>query len=209
MQMITHQPAATHDDLRNVTDNILRDAGLTIKDSGGKVTFAGKEPVRKTVIKAGATTACVLAANAVADAAIWKERTGESQDIHIDLRKAWIEQSPWQKDALPCTMINGVSKAWNSNVFVLNPAIARARDGRWMVLSSIYPSQERKAMNLLRCGPDAEQVHAAIARRESSELEEAAEATQIPLHIIRTKEEWNETEQGGFTLRPHWFTSRK
>ena len=75
--MITQQPAETHDDLRKVTDNILRDAGLTIADSGGKVTFAGKEPVRKTVIKAGATTACVLAANAVADAAIWKERTGK------------------------------------------------------------------------------------------------------------------------------------
>ena len=45
MQMITHQPAETHDDLRNVTDNILRDADLTIGDSGGKITFAGKEPV--------------------------------------------------------------------------------------------------------------------------------------------------------------------
>ena len=90
--MIIEQTAETHDDLRAVTDNILRDAGLKIGDSGGKVTFAGKEPVRKTVIKAGATTACVLAANAVADAAIWKERTGESQDIHIDLRKAWIDR---------------------------------------------------------------------------------------------------------------------
>jgi crotonobetainyl-CoA:carnitine CoA-transferase CaiB-like acyl-CoA transferase len=194
--MITDQPVETHDDMRKVTDNILRDAGMTIEDCGGKVTFAGKEPVRKTVIKAGATTACVLAANAVADAAIWKERTGEGQDIHVDLRKAWIEQSPWQKDALPYTMINGISKAWNSNVFVLNPGFVRARDGRWMVLSSIYPSQERKAMNMLRCGPDMEQVRAAVARRESAELEEAAEATQIPLQIIRTKEEWNATEQG-------------
>jgi len=194
--MITNQPVENHDDLRKVTDNILRDAGLTIGDSGGKVTFAGKEPVRKTVIKAGAAPACVLAANAVADAAIWKERTGESQDIHVDLRKAWIEQSPWQKDALSYTTISGVSKAWNANVFVLGPSIARARDGRWMVLSPPYPSQQRKAMNLLRCGPDIEQVRAAMARRESSELEEAAEAVQIPLHIIRTKEEWAATEQG-------------
>ncbi len=194
--MITQQKAESHDDLRNVTDNILRDAGLKIGDSGGKVTFAGKEPVRKTVIKAGATTACVLAANAVADAAIWKERTGESQDIHVDLRKAWIEQSPWQKDALSCTLVNGVSKAWNKNVFVLNPSITRARDGRWMVLAPPYPSQQRKAMNLLRCGPDIGQVRAAVARRESAELEEAAEAVQLPLHIIRTKEEWAATEQG-------------
>ncbi len=51
---------------------------------------------------------------------------GEGQDIHVDLRKAWIEQSPWQKDAMPYTLINGVSKAWNSNVFVLNPGFARS-----------------------------------------------------------------------------------
>ena len=194
--MITDQPVNNHDDMRKVTDNILRDAGMTIEDGGGKVTFAGAEPIRKTVIKAGATTACILAANAVTDAAIWKERTGEGQDIHVDLRKAWIEQSPWQKDALPYTLISGVSKAWNSNVFVINPQIARARDGRWMVLANCYPSQQKKAMNLLRCGPDPEQVRAAMARRESAELEEAGEAIQLPLQVIRTKEEWAATEQG-------------
>ena len=194
--MITNQPVETHDDMRKVTDNILRDAGMTIGDSGGKVTFAGKEPIRKTVIKAAATTSCVLAANAVADAAVWKARTGEDQDIHIDMRKAWIEQSPWQKDALDCTLINGVSKAWNSNVFVLQPQIGRARDGRWMVLAPCYPSQQRKAMNLLRCGPDMQQFRKALSRRESSELEEAAEVVQVPLHVIRTLEEIDATEQG-------------
>ena len=51
-------------------------------------------------------------------------------------------------------------------------------------------------MNLLRCGPDPEQVRAAMARRESAELENAGEAVQVPLHIVRTKEEWDATEQG-------------
>ena len=51
--MITDQPVNNDDDMRKVTDNILRDAGMTIEDGGGEVTFAGKEPVRKTVIKAG------------------------------------------------------------------------------------------------------------------------------------------------------------
>ena len=169
--MITDQPVETHDDMLKVTDNILKDAGMTVKDSGGKVSFAGKEPVRKTVIKAGATTSCVLAANAVTDAAIWKERTGEGQDIHIDLRKAWIEQSPWQKDAMRYTLINGMSKAWNPRVFVINPQLARARDGRWMVLAISYPSQQQKAMRLLNCGPDIEQVRTAMARLHSDELE--------------------------------------
>ena len=114
--MNTNQPVNNHDDMRKVTDNVLRDAGLTIEDSGGKVTFAGKEPVRKTVMKAGASAAIILAANAVADAAIWKERTGKGQDIHVDLRKAWIEQSPWQADALPYTLMSGIPKMFNELV---------------------------------------------------------------------------------------------
>ena len=57
--MITEQPVNSHDDLGKVTNSILRDAGLSIEDSGGKVTFAGTEPVRKTVMKAGASAACV------------------------------------------------------------------------------------------------------------------------------------------------------
>ena len=54
--MITNQPVNNNDDLYKVTDNVLRDAGMSIQDSGGKVTFAGKEPVRKTTMKAGAAT---------------------------------------------------------------------------------------------------------------------------------------------------------
>jgi hypothetical protein len=31
--MITNQPVNNHDDMRKVTDNILRDAGLSIADT--------------------------------------------------------------------------------------------------------------------------------------------------------------------------------
>ena len=194
--MNTNQPVNNHDDMRKVTDNVLRDAGLTIEDSGGKVTFAGKEPVRKTVMKAGASAAIILAANAVADAAIWKERTGEGQDIHVDLRKAWIEQSPWQADALPYTLMNDIPKMFNLNPFVFSFQMTPTRDGRWVFMCPLYPTQERKIMNLLGCGADIGQVRAATIRREALELEAAAEAMQVPLQMVRTKEEYDASEQG-------------
>jgi len=194
--MITEQTVNNHEDLRKVTDNILRDAGLTIEDSGGKVTFAGKEPVRKTVMKAGAAPAIILAANAVAEAAIWKERTGEGQDIHVDLRKAWIEQSPWQFDAAPYTIVNGAHKMFNFGVYVVTNPMCPTRDGRWMIMCPLYPSQERKILRLLNCGPDESQLRAAIIKRDASEMEAAAEALQVPFQIIRTREEWDASEQG-------------
>lgn len=190
------QPVNNHDDLHKVTDNILREVGLSVDDGGGKVTFAGKEPVRETVMKAGAAPAIVLAANAVAEAAIWRERTGEGQDIHVDLRKAWIEQSPWQLDALPYTLINGVHKMFNMNSYVVENPIVPTLDGRWMTMCPLYPSQERKILNMLNCGPDQKNLTAATLKRNSFEMEEQAQIVQTPLHVNRTKEEFEASEQG-------------
>lgn len=194
--MITNQPVNNHDDMHKVTDDMLREIGLTIDDCGGKVTFAGAEPVRKTVLKAGAAPAIILAANAVAEAAIWKERTGEGQDIHVDLRKAWIEQSPWQMDALPYTLINGAHKMFNLNAMVATNPIVPTRDGRWMCMCPMYPSQVKKILGLLKCGPDPEQMAQATIKREALEMEEAAMEVQVPLQMIRTKEEFLASEQG-------------
>ena len=194
--MIKNQPVENHEDLKKVTDNILRDAGLDIGMSGGKVTFAGKDPVRKTVIKVGGATAAVLAANAVADAAIWKARTGESQDVHVDLRKAWVEQSPWQVDAAPYTLINGTCKTFNINVVgIMNPVLP-TRDGRFMCICPIYPASQRKFLSLLNSGPAEAQMREVTIRRDAAELESAAEVAQVPMHMIRTAEEFAATEQG-------------
>jgi crotonobetainyl-CoA:carnitine CoA-transferase CaiB-like acyl-CoA transferase len=194
--MITDQPVTNHSDMHSVTDNMLREVGLTIRDGGGKVTFAGKEPVRKTVMKAGAAPAIILAANAVAEAAIWKERTGEGQEIHVDLRRAWIEQSPWQLDAMPYTRVNGQHKMFNLGSYVVTNPIVPTRDGRWMVMCPLYPSQERNFLRLMNCGAAPEQIAQATIKREALEMEAAAAAAHVPLQMIRTKEEFEASEQG-------------
>jgi crotonobetainyl-CoA:carnitine CoA-transferase CaiB-like acyl-CoA transferase len=198
--MITDQPVNNHDDMRKVTDNILRDVGLTIEDSGGKVTFAGAEPVRKTVMKAGAAPAIILAANAVAEAAIWKERKGEGQDIHVDLRKAWIEQSPWQMDAYQYTTVNGAHKMFEMGVYVVTNPMVPTRDGRWMIMCPLYPSQERKILQLLHCGNDASQLSQATIKRDALEMEQAGADMQVPFQMVRTMEEFDASEQGQLHL---------
>tara|TARA_R110000850_G_scaffold49672_16_gene122325 strand:- start:4277 stop:4465 length:189 start_codon:yes stop_codon:yes gene_type:complete len=55
--MIFHQPVGNHDDRRKVADNMLREIGMSLEDSGGKVTFSGAEPIRKTTMKTGAAPA--------------------------------------------------------------------------------------------------------------------------------------------------------
>ena len=78
---------------------------------------------------------------------------------------------------------------------VLNPFVP-TRDGRWMIMCPLYPSQERKILNLLRCGPDESQLRQACIKREALEMEQAAAEMQVPFQMVRTREEWDASEQG-------------
>jgi len=86
--MITHQPVNNNDDMVNVREGVLNDAGLKLSDTGDKVTFAGLDPIRSTVVKVATGGSILGVADAAALAIIWKMTSGEGQDIHVDLRKA-------------------------------------------------------------------------------------------------------------------------
>src|ERR1700720_4435215 len=84
-------PATSPDfDLHQELDQVLADVGMTTSDSGGKLTFYGQDPIIPSRIRFGAMAAIGLAAKSVAVAALWKQRTGEGQDISVDVRKAFI-----------------------------------------------------------------------------------------------------------------------
>src|SRR5215471_6146549 len=107
--MRTHQPVNTHEDLLGVVDGLLEEMSLNRRDTGGTVTFAGLDPLRPTVLKVGAAAASIAATSAIASAILWRQRGGEPQDVHVDLRKAYAYQSPWQDVLSDCTLINGNS----------------------------------------------------------------------------------------------------
>ena len=52
--MIINQTVDNHDDLLKVVDNLLSEAGVYREELGGKLTFAGLDPIRPTVLKVGA-----------------------------------------------------------------------------------------------------------------------------------------------------------
>ena len=84
-----NNPVSSSDfDLYTTLDRVLGDIGLSVADSGGKITFYGKDPIVPSCFRFGSMAAIALAAKAVAAAGIWKFRTGEGQDIHVDVRKA-------------------------------------------------------------------------------------------------------------------------
>jgi hypothetical protein len=82
--------------LGTVADGLLGEMSLDRRDTGGKLSLAGLDPLRPTVLKTGAASVTITAADAIASAILWRQRGGKEQDIHIDLRKAYVYQSPWQ-----------------------------------------------------------------------------------------------------------------
>ena len=76
-------------------ESLLQSLGATTSDSGGKVTYYGSDPITPDRLPYGAISAISLAAKAILVAKIWKERTGEGQDIHIDVRKALRRLTPF------------------------------------------------------------------------------------------------------------------
>ena len=75
------------DPLRALED-LLRPVGLSAADVGGRVSFAGKDPVVADRIRLGAAIGVPMMAGAAGAAALHRIRTGAGQDLHLDLRKA-------------------------------------------------------------------------------------------------------------------------
>src|SRR5215475_9611223 len=75
-------------DLHGGVNQVLKDVGMSTADSGGKISYYGRDPIIPSPHRFGTMAAIGLAAKAVAVAALWRHRTGEGQDIAVDVRKA-------------------------------------------------------------------------------------------------------------------------
>jgi len=155
-------------DLHGAVDEVLNDVELTSADSGGKLSFYGQDPIIPSPHRFGAMAAVGLAARSVALAALWKDRTGEGQDIHVDVRKALRRfcgffEGKWET-------INGRGPAMyadRDNPFWEIPLFRKTRDGRHVVAINIYPRLHTRALNFLRASDNAESVNNAILQWRS------------------------------------------
>ncbi len=196
--MIINQTVDNHDDLLKVVDNMLSEVGVERKDLKGKVTFAGLDPIRPTVLKVGAAGAAVIAANAIVTALIHQEKTGEGQDIHVDLRKAFVNQSKWQDVLLDCVTVNGVSRLAGVKSFgeSADLHLLPTRDNRFVMASFPYPSQMTKICKIFNSGYTQDQLAASSIKHSAEELEAMGNSAMVPITIVRTPEE--------FEASDHW-----
>jgi crotonobetainyl-CoA:carnitine CoA-transferase CaiB-like acyl-CoA transferase len=191
-------PATNSDfDLHSGVNDVLKDVGLTVADSGGKLSFFGQDPILPSPHRFGSMAAIGLAAKAVAIAALWRQRTDEGQDIAVDVRKALLRfygffDRKWET-------INGRAPAVLEDPLnpFLNPQLFHeTQDGRHVVAINIYPKLAARALALLGSNPTGEGVRKAIQQWRAEDLENAAVEAGLPMAMVRTFEE--------FRKEPHY-----
>jgi crotonobetainyl-CoA:carnitine CoA-transferase CaiB-like acyl-CoA transferase len=191
LQTKLRNPATSSEfDFHGAVNQVLADLGLTAKDSGGKLTFYGHDPIVPSSFKFGAMAAVGLAARSVALAALWKLRTGEGQDIHVDVRKALRRfcgffEGKWET-------INGRGPVLlpRDNPFFELPLFRRTRDGRHVVCLNIFPGLQARSLNFLRCSNSSESIGNAVLQWRAEELETAAAEAGLVFAMVRTNEEF-------------------
>jgi crotonobetainyl-CoA:carnitine CoA-transferase CaiB-like acyl-CoA transferase len=183
-------------DLHGGVNQVLKDVGMSSADSGGKLTFYGSDPIIPSPHRFGTMAAIGAAAKAVAVAALWRSRTGEGQDIAVDVRKALRRfcgffEGKWET-------VNGRPPAAFEdplNPFITSNLFYETRDKRHVVAINIYPKLAARALSLLKCGASADSVRNAILQLRADDFENAAAEAGLPMIKVRTFEEFQKERQ--------------
>src|ERR1700723_4076538 len=190
-------PSTSSDfDLHEGVNQVLADVGMSAKDSGGQLTFYGQDPIVPSRIRFATMAGIGLAAKTIAAAAVWRDRTGQGQDIHVDVRKAFRRfcgffEGIWET-------VNGRSPAmgcFDNNPFFQFPLFRETRDGRHVVTLNFYPKLHQRALNFFRCTDSLEALQNSILQWRADDLEAAAAEEGLVLAKVRTFEELREELQ--------------
>ena len=192
-----NNPSTSSDfDFHEGVNQVLADVGMSAADSGGQLTFYGQDPIVPSQIRFATMAGIGLAAKTIAAAAVWRDRTGQGQDVHIDVRKAYRRFSGFFEGIWET--VNGRSPAmgaFENNPFLKMPFFRETRDGRHVVTLNFYPESHQRALNFFRCSDSVEALQNSILQWRADDLETAAAEEGLVLAKVRTFEELREERQ--------------
>lgn len=171
-------------DLQVETEALLHDLGASTGESGGHLSFYGSDPIVPSTIRFGSAAAIALAAKAIQIASVWRQRTGEGQDIEVDVRKALRRFSPfidrkWET-------VNGYDGGKYSDP--ANPVSGQmyeTKDGRWVMPENPYPELHRRTTALLNVPSTPGAVKNAVKGWNGEDLERAGVDAGIVMPLAR------------------------
>jgi crotonobetainyl-CoA:carnitine CoA-transferase CaiB-like acyl-CoA transferase len=187
--------AADVDDID--VERALKLAGLELP-ADADFQISGQDPVLPSphYLGTGAAVARVLTGLAASD--LWRLRTGRSQHVSVDAAHAAASLGSYRYARRldePQTATGSMPQA-RRNMGLVTRIIA-ARDGRYVQLHGSFHDAPQILDELgLTESASAEDVDAAVARRDAFELEAALIGRQVCGGVVRSRQEWAGHPQG-------------
>jgi crotonobetainyl-CoA:carnitine CoA-transferase CaiB-like acyl-CoA transferase len=147
------------------------------------VTLTGQEPQLPSSFRVAAAAQASIAATGLAAAQVWKWRSGQSQDVAVDMRHAVVEcrsERYLRVDGKP------PPPTWD-----VIAGIYKTRDQRFVRLHTNFRHHRDAVCKVLNCRPERDDVQAALMQWDAEAFETAAYAAGGVVAMMRSHEEWS------------------
>ena len=147
------------------------------------VTLTGDEPQLPSSFRVAAAAQVSIAASGLAAAEIWKLRSGEAQNVAVDMRHATVEcrsERYLRVDGKP------PPPAWDAIA-----GVYKTGDGRFVRLHTNFPHHRAAVCNVLDCKAERDDVQQALMQWEAEAFETAAYAAGGVVAMMRSYDEWS------------------
>jgi crotonobetainyl-CoA:carnitine CoA-transferase CaiB-like acyl-CoA transferase len=148
------------------------------------VTLTGEEPQLPSSFRVAAAAQASIAATGLAVAQIWKLRSGQSQDVAVDMRHAVVEcrsERYLRVDGKP------PPPTWDAIA-----GIYQTRDRRFVRLHTNFPHHRAAVCKVLNCKAERDEVQAALMQWDAEAFETAAYAAGGVVAMMRSHQEWSD-----------------
>jgi crotonobetainyl-CoA:carnitine CoA-transferase CaiB-like acyl-CoA transferase len=166
--------------------DVLTDVWTSVGGDGAAldaVTLTGEEPQLPSSFRVAAAAQVSIAASALAAAEIWKLRSGEAQNVAVDMRHATVEcrsERYLRVDGKP------PPPAWDAIA-----GIYKTGDGRFVRLHTNFPHHRAAVCEVLGCEAERDDVQKALLQWQAERFETAAYAAGGVVAMMRPYEEWS------------------
>ena len=146
------------------------------------VDLTGEEPQLPSSFRVAAAAQASIAAAGMAASHIWKLRSGESQELAVDMRHAVVEcrsERYLRVDGKP------PPPAWDAIA-----GVYKTGDRRFVRLHTNFPHHRAAVCQVLNCNAERDEVQAALMRWDAEAFETAAYAAGGVVAMMRSQQEW-------------------
>ncbi|WP_234681296.1 CoA transferase [Bradyrhizobium monzae] len=152
-----------------------------------RVRLTGDEPQIPSSFRVAVAGQTTIAAAGLAAAEIWRLRSGEVQDVTVDMRHAVVEcrsERYLRLDDKP------PPPAWDAIA-----GVYKTGDNRFVRCHTNFPHHRDAVCKVLGCVPEREKVQAALMQWKGEDFEAAAYAAGGVVALMRSYDEWSALPQ--------------